>query len=32
MWIGLTFALIVISFILLHRWHMASEKYSAEPA
>jgi MATE family multidrug resistance protein len=32
MWIGLTFALIVISSILLHRWHKASEKYSAEPA
>lgn len=30
MWIGLTLALIVISSILLHRWHKASEKLCAE--
>ena len=30
MWIGLTLALIVISSILLHRWHQASEQYCAE--
>jgi MATE family multidrug resistance protein len=31
MWIGLTLALIVISSILLHRWHKESQKYSPEP-
>jgi MATE family multidrug resistance protein len=29
MWIGLTFALIVISMILLHRWHQESERFCA---
>ena len=30
MWIGLTLALIVISSILLRRWHLASQQYCAE--
>jgi multidrug resistance protein, MATE family len=30
MWIGLTLALIVISSVLLHRWHQASQQYCAE--
>jgi MATE family multidrug resistance protein len=31
MWIGLTLALIVISSILLHRWHKESKQLCAEP-
>ena len=32
MWIGLTLALIVISSILLHRWHRISERMCADLA